>query len=244
MSRGLSQDPPTPNQANLYQCHKPLTHQVPRQACHENVSANKPVLTHPPVPSYSLDPIKKVCHSGRGSYASFGSIHRSVQWAEDLPSGRRCEGWVLTASGSEHHDNDESNEEHGQNRACSALHGPRYMTKVQSPDAPEKPLAYEGPSATYHCLPVDKYISLETKPSPHKQEKMKIPPIRVIDFTNLPPSTRHWHFPEADGTKSGDKGTILLVVEPTKHDKVKTPKKISLANHARVHVYMVSPRCQ
>ena len=160
MSRGLSQDPPTPNQASLYQRHKPLTHQVPRQACHENVSTNKPVLTHPPVPSYSLDSIKKVCHGGRGSYASFGSIHRSVQWAGDSV-GRRCEGWVLT--GSEHHNNDESNKEHGQNGAGSALHGLRYMTKVQSPDTPEKPLAYEGPSATYRRLPVDNtYISKPT----------------------------------------------------------------------------------
>ena len=70
-----------------------------------------------------------------------------------------------------------------------------------------------------------------------------MPPVRTINFTNLlAPSTRRWHFPEADGTKSGDKSTILLVVKPTECDKVKTPKKINFANHARVYVYMVSPR--
>ena len=60
-------------------------------------------------------------------------------------------------------------------------------------------------------------------------------PVHTIDFTNLPPSTRRWHFPEADGTKSGDKGAILSVVKPTERDNVKKPKKISFANHARVY---------
>ena len=147
----------------------------------------------------------------------------------------------------DHHDDNESNEEHGQTGGGSALCGPRYMTEVQSPDTPEKPLAYEGPSATYRRLPVDEYLSKPTHVSlpaisVDKQQKMKMPPVRTIDFTNLPPSTRRWRFPEADGTKSGDKATILSVVKPTEHDKVKTPKKISFANHARVCVYMVSPR--
>lgn len=148
----------------------------------------------------------------------------------------------------DHHDaskdDDEFGEEHGQDAGAGALRGPGYMTTVQSPNTPEKPLRYEGPSAIYRRLPGYDHLSKPTRitlPATSIDRQQKMPPVRTIDFTNLPPPTRRWRFPEADGTKSGEKGTVLSIVKPTEH-KVKTPKKISFANHARVCVYMVSPR--
>jgi hypothetical protein len=144
----------------------------------------------------------------------------------------------------DHHDaskdDDEFSEEHGQEAGAH----PSHVTTVQSSVTPEKPLGYEGPSEIYRGLPVDSHLSKPThvaSPVISINKQQKLPPVRTIDFTNLPPPTRRWRFPEADGTKSGDKGTIPSVVKPTEH-KVKTPKKISFANHARVCVYMVSPR--
>ena len=133
-------------------------------------------------------------------------------------------------------------DEDGQHRGAGTLRG--YLTTVRSPDTPDRPLTNERPSARYRRLSADEHLSKSTPVSSpatsiDKQEKMLS--VRTIDFTNLPPPTRRWRFPEADGTKTGDTGMILTVVKPTEH-KVKTPKKISFADHARVCVYTVSPQ--
>ncbi|KAG8221125.1 hypothetical protein J3R82DRAFT_2655 [Butyriboletus roseoflavus] len=116
--------------------------------------------------------------------------------------------------------------EHSQHTVADTLRGPSHMTPVRSPDPPDRLPACGSPSATYRRHSIDEHLSK---------------PTRTIDFTNLPPPTRRWRFPQANATNSGDTGMILSVVKPTDH-KVKTPKKISFANRAQVCVYMVSPR--
>ncbi|KAH0836846.1 hypothetical protein J3R83DRAFT_8633 [Lanmaoa asiatica] len=143
-------------------------------------------------------------------------------------------------------DDDESSEEHDQHREPGALLGPNHMTTARSPDTPDKPLACGGPSgrATYQRLSLDEHLSKPThvsSPAISTNTQEKIPPIRTIDFTIPPPPTRRWRFPQADATIPGETGMSLSVVKCTEN-KVKTPKKISFANHAQVCVYLVSPR--
>ena len=136
-------------------------------------------------------------------------------------------------------DDDEFSGEHSQHTVAGTLRGPNHMTTVRSPDTPDK-----GAPGTYGRLSVDEHLSTPTRvslPVISIDLQRKTPPIRTIDFTNLPPPTRRWHFPQADATNSKDTGMILSVVKPTDY-KVKTPKKISFANRAQVCVYMVSPR--
>jgi len=165
------------------------------------------------------------------------------------PEGGRRE--AVRAAGSDwprDHDDaskdDEFSEEPSQDKEVDALRVPSHTTTVRSFDTPEKPFAYEGPSASYRLLSVDERLSRSThvsSPAISTDKQGKLPSVRTIDFTNLSPPARRWRFPGADGTKSGGKSTMLSVVKSTEH-KVKTPKKISFADHARVCVYMVSPR--
>ncbi|KAF8141392.1 hypothetical protein EV363DRAFT_1307961 [Boletus edulis] len=113
------------------------------------------------------------------------------------------------------------------------------LTAPRPPDTPDKPLTNRKRPTTHLHLSVDEYLSNSPAISIYKQEK--IPPVRTIDFANPPPPTRRFPFPVADTTKSGDMGMMLSVVKSTDH-KVKTPKKISFANHARVCVYVISPQ--
>lgn len=137
-------------------------------------------------------------------------------------------------------DDDKFSKAHGQGGGAGAPHG--HMTTVRSPNTPEKPLSNEGSSATHQRLSLDEHLSKSTQvssPAVPIDKKEKMPVVRTIDFTNLPPRTRRCRFPKADRGKSGDAG----MTKPTEH-KVKTPKKISFANHARVCVYTISPRRQ
>lgn len=166
------------------------------------------------------------------------------------PEGGRPGREAVRAGGSDwprDHDDaskDEFSEESSQDKEVDALRGSSHTTTVRSFDTPEKPFAYEGPSASYCLLSVDERLSKSTRvssPAISTDKQGELPPVRTIDFTNLSPPARRWRFPRADNTKSGGKCTILSVVKSTEH-KVKTPKKISFADHARVCVYMVSPQ--
>lgn len=147
----------------------------------------------------------------------------------------------------DHHDGSgddaELGGERGKGVGVGTLRG--YGTMVRSPDTPDRPLAHEGPSATtYQHLVAGEHSSKPAHVSPPAisiDTPKKISPVRTIDFTNLPLPTRRRRFLETDDTKSGETGTILSVVKST-HHKIKTPKKISFADHARVCVYTVSPR--
>ena len=152
----------------------------------------------------------------------------------------------------DHHDtsrdNDKFNEEHGQHRGAGVLcgTGPSQMAMVRAPDTPDKPLTNEGLTGPYRRFSVHDHLLEPTHVSPPAISigiREKIPPVRMIDFTNLPPPTRRWRFPNADTTKSGNTGTMLSIMKPT-DQKVKTPKKITFANHAQVCVYTTSPRRQ
>ncbi|KAF8555857.1 hypothetical protein OG21DRAFT_1507221 [Imleria badia] len=166
------------------------------------------------------------------------------------PEGGRSRRETVQGSGlvwpRDHHDalrgDGKFSGEHGQDGEAGPLRG--YMTTVRSPATPDKPLANEGPATTYpyrrpsadECLSKSTHV---TSPAISIDKQKKMPPVRTIHFTNLPPPTSRWGFAEVE--KSRDTGMILSVVKPT-DPKVKTPKKISFANHAQVCVYMVSPQ--
>ena len=140
--------------------------------------------------------------------------------------------------GDHHHDSrsdDEFSEGHGQRGEARVL-SLGHTTPVRAPDTPDTPVVYGGLTD----------ILLEPAPlsSPVVSTDLqkKAPPVRTIDFTNLPQPTRRWRFPDGAGaTRSRRTDMLLSITKDTDH-KVKTPKKISFADHARICVYTVSPR--
>lgn len=132
----------------------------------------------------------------------------------------------------------------GQQRGAALLRDPSHVATVRAPDTPDKPLTStkEGLTAPHRRFAVYDHLQPNVSSSLDVQEEIKVAqPVRTIDFTNLPPPSRRWRFPEADATKSGGSSTILSNTKSADH-KVKTPRKISFADHARVRVYTLSPQ--
>ena len=145
----------------------------------------------------------------------------------------------------EDHQDSQLGKGHGQHvNAC--LLSASHMTTIRMPDTPDKPVTCKQPTVPHQYFPACEHLQDPTHLSPpatsaNTREKIAIAPIRTVNFTNPPPPTR-WRFLEAGKTtKARGTGTLSSIARPTENE-VKTPKKISFADHAQVCVYPVSPQ--
>ncbi|KAG9313225.1 hypothetical protein JVU11DRAFT_6685 [Chiua virens] len=132
----------------------------------------------------------------------------------------------------------------GRGGTAGALLSPSDGVGVRSPETTDKLLTCVESSEPYRCRSVDEDLSKPThtsSPAASVDVQNRMPPVRAIDFTNLPPRARRGRFSAADGTTSAEMRALLAIMRPSEH-KTRTPKKISFANHARVRVYTVSPQ--
>ncbi|KIK91022.1 hypothetical protein PAXRUDRAFT_652178 [Paxillus rubicundulus Ve08.2h10] len=73
---------------------------------------------------------------------------------------------------------------------------------------------------------------------PDTRPEEKSAPVRTIDFTNLPPTTRRFRFPGAN-TKPREPCMTISTVKSS--SKIKAPRQITFAQHAQVRTYQVLP---
>ena len=151
-----------------------------------------------------------VCHGRRGSNVAKALVRSVVQFGISGKGAMRTTGldWLRDYHDASR-DNDEFSEEHGLHRGAGVLcgTGTSHMATVRAPDTPDKPLTDEGLTGPYRRFSVHDHL-LEpnhvSSPAISTDIQEKIPPACTIDFTNLPPPTRRWRFPDGPTSRRPD----------------------------------------